>query len=270
MNDDLQFKLMIVGGGRLGSALVSGLIESEWAKPKEVAIVEKDALRQVFLKDNFKGLFVSESYVEASGAVIVVKPKDAKETLEAFVSQKTLPKRILSVMAGIRTEKLIQYSHGRVPILRAMPNTPALVLSAASALAKGENATDEDLEWGRQILLALGAVEIVDEEKLDAVTGLSGSGPAYIFYLAQAMIEAGIELGLDPQISKNLVTQTFLGSATLMAQSKESARELREMVTSPNGTTAKGIETLDQEGFYDAVKNAIKQATSRSIEMSQE
>jgi pyrroline-5-carboxylate reductase len=176
---------------------------------------------------------------------------------------------VLSIAAGVTIAALEAELAAGTPVVRAMPNTPATVGVGAAAIAGGSAAGDADLEWAEGLLGAVGTVVRVDEPLLDAVTGLSGSGPAYVFLVAEAMIAAGTAVGLPAATASDLTVQTLLGAATLLARSDEGPEQLRANVTSPNGTTAAGIAVLEEHGLRDAFAAAIAAATARSVELGQ-
>ena len=178
-------------------------------------------------------------------------------------------KRLLSVAAGVTLRAIDEATGGTVPVIRAMPNTPALVGKGAAAISGNENAGIEDLAWAEEILGAVGTVVRTEEKLLDAVTGLSGSGPAYIFLVAEAMIDAGVMTGLSRTVSTDLAIQTLLGASTLLAEGKPPA-ELRADVTSPGGTTAAGLRELESHGLRAAFAAAIEAASRRSQELGQD
>ena len=177
--------------------------------------------------------------------------------------------RVLSIAAGVTIAALEADLAPGTPVVRAMPNTPALVGVGASAIAGGQGATDADLEWAEGLLGAVGTVVRVKEPLLDAVTGLSGSGPAYVFLVAEALIEAGVLAGLPREVSQALSAQTLLGAATLLAQGDDGPEALRAAVTSPGGTTAAGLRVLEQHGVRAAFLEAVAAATARSRELGQ-
>ena len=172
-------------------------------------------------------------------------------------------------MAGVPTARLQAWLGDGVPLVRAMPNTPALVGAGAAAIAPGPAAGDADLDWAEGILTAVGAVQRVPESLLDAVTGLSGSGPAYVFLVAEALIEAGVLNGLPRATASVLAIQTLVGSARLLAESGDSPEGLRAAVTSPGGTTAAGLRVLENKGVRSAFLEAVTAATERSRELGQ-
>ena len=260
-------RLQVIGGGKMGEALLGGLVSSGWADAVELHVVEPDPARQKAVMAAVGGVSVSTEPLYGIGAVIAVKPDVVAAVLPALAAAATA--RVLSIAAGVRTEAIEAGLPAGTPVVRAMPNTPALVGVGAAAIAGGSAAGPEDLEWARGILKAVGTVAVVAEADLDAVTGLSGSGPAYVFRLAEALRAAGTAQGLDPGVADELVRQTLLGAATLLAESGEDPGRLRENVTSPGGTTAAGLAVLDEAGFMGLVDRVVEAATRRSRELGQ-
>ncbi len=263
-----MIRLQIVGGGRMGEALLGGLLDARWAEPSELAVVERVADRRAELTHLFPDVVVSDSLVAAEGAVIAVKPGDVADTCRALAEAGA--KRVLSIAAGITTTSLQKSLGDGIAVVRAMPNTPAVVRAGAAAIAAGSSATEADLDWAASVLEAVGVVVRVPEDKIDAVTGLSGSGPAYVFVMAESMIEAGVLVGLPRDVAEVLAVQTLLGSASLLESSGEAAATLRAQVTSPGGTTAAGLRALEAGGFRSAVLDAVAAATERSRELGQD
>lgn len=249
----------------MGEALLGGLLDARWAEASEIVVVEKVAERRQDLEALFPGVRVTDSLVEADGAVIAVKPNDVAATCADIAAAGTT--RVLSIAAGITTAALQAALGSGVAVVRAMPNTPAVVGAGAAAIAPGSSASDADLDWAASILDAVGVVVRVDESKLDAVTGLSGSGPAYVFLMAETLIEAGVLVGLTREVAEVLAVQTILGSAQLLESSDEHAAALRAQVTSPGGTTAAGLRALEAGGFRAAILDAVSTATARSREL---
>jgi pyrroline-5-carboxylate reductase len=203
--------------------------------------------------------------VAAKGAVLAVKPGSIAEVAGTLAG--TGATRVLSIAAGIKLATLEAALPAGVVAIRAMPNTPSLIGAGAAAISPGTGATDDDVAWAESILGAVGIVVRVPEPQLDAVTGLSGSGPAYVFLVAEALIEAGVLMGLSRDVSQALATQTLLGSARLLAESGDTAETLRAAVTSPGGTTAAGLRALEQAGVRAAFLDAVEAAVRRSREM---
>lgn len=260
--------LQVVGGGRMGSALVAGLIASGWAEAGHLAVVEADPDRRGQLAGELPGVVVRDAVGPADGALIAVKPADVPDVCAALADHEV--PRVLSVAAGVTVAQLEEPFSGPVAVIRAMPNTPAQVGVGASALAGGTHATDDDLRWAESILSAVGVTVRVDEALLDAVTGLSGSGPAYVFAMVEAMVAAGVAEGLDPVVAGDLVVQTVAGAARILEQSGAhglDAADHRAAVTSPNGTTAAGLVAMEEAGFSAAVQAAVHAATRRSRQL---
>ena len=260
-------RLQVIGGGKMGEALLVGLASSGWAEADELHVVEPDLARREAIAVAAPGVSVSSEAVSGTDAVIAVKPDVVATVLPGLAAVGV--SRALSIAAGVRTGTIEASLPAGTPVVRAMPNTPALVGEGASAIAPGSAAQPEDLEWARSILEAVGTVIVVDEADLDAVTGLSGSGPAYVFRLAEALRAAGISQGLNPDTADALTRQTLLGAATLLTSSGEDPGQLRKNVTSPGGTTAAGLAVLDEADFMGLVDRVVEAATRRSRELGQ-
>ena len=249
----------------MGEALVAGLLAAGWAEAGEVLVVEPVAARRDQLADRYPGLAVAAEPAAGDGAVVAVKPPDVEAACRALAGAGA--GRVLSIAAGVPLARLEEWLGDGVPVVRAMPNTPALVGCGAAAIAPGAAADDADLTWAEEILSAVGTVARVDERLLDAVTGLSGSGPAYVFLMAEALIDAGVLAGRARQVSRALVVQTLLGSARLLAESGEEPEALRAAVTSPGGTTAAGLRALEARAVRSALLEAVAAATERSRQL---
>jgi len=264
-------KIAILGAGRIGEALISGLLSSEWRKPDEIAATSRRAERVTELHERHgvaATLSNHDAVVGASLVVIAVKPQDI-EGLLGEIGGLILPEQtVLTVAAAIPTALIEGRLSANVPVLRAMPNTPSTVHEGMAGLCAGAHAGDEHLDLAEEALAHLGAVVRVPENAMDAITAVSGSGPAYFALLAEAMIEAGILLGLAREISTQLVVQTMLGTAKQLRDEKMHPVELREMVTSPGGTTIAAIRELEMAGVRAAFLNAIQAAMVRSKELA--
>ena len=258
-------RLAVVGGGKMGGALVAGLLRAGWARPEDLVVVEPVAARRQELAATHPGLGVDADVPAAEGAVLAVKPADAAGACAAVAGAGV--GRVLSIAAGVTLARLEEWLGSGVPVVRAMPNTPALIGSGAAAITAGSSAGPADLDWAEGILSAVGVVVRVGEPALDAVTGLSGSGPAYVFLVAEALTEAGVLNGLSREVSRALVVQTLLGSARLLAESGQEAADLRAAVTSPGGTTAAGVRALEAAAVRSALLEAVAAATERSREL---
>jgi pyrroline-5-carboxylate reductase len=216
------------------------------------------------LSEQVPGVRVVAEPAGGGGAVLAVKPGDVPAAASALAAAGV--QRVVSIAAGVRLAAL-EAALGRVPVVRAMPNTPALVGSGVTAIAPGSRAGEEDLAWAEEVLGAVGRVVRVGEPLLDAVTGLSGSGPAYVFLVAEALIDAGVLVGLPRDLSTTLAVQTLLGAARLLAETGDTPEALRAAVTSPGGTTAAGLRALEAAGVRAAFLDAVTAATERSKEL---
>jgi pyrroline-5-carboxylate reductase len=264
-------KVAILGAGRIGEALISGLLSSEWRRPEEIAATARRAERVAELAERYGVAATLSNRDAAAGAalvVIAVKPQDL-EGLLGEIGGLILPEQtVLTIAAAIPTTHLEQRLSPGVPVVRAMPNTPSTVHEGIAGLAAGAHAGDEHLALAEEALSHLGAVVRVPERALDAITAVSGSGPAYFALLAEAMIEAGILLGLSREISTQLVVQTMLGTAKQLRDERMHPVQLREMVTSPGGTTIAAIRELESAGVRAAFLNAIQAAMMRARELA--
>ena len=247
----------------MGAALVGGLLQAGWATT-EIAVVEVLPSRADQLREMFAGVAVANEIPSCAAALIAVKPYDVAAACTAAAHAGAT--RLLSIAAGIGIAALQDAAGPQVAVVRAMPNTPALVGKGAAAICGGPTTDDDDLAWAESILGSVGIVVRVPESQLDAVTGLAGSGPAYLFLVAEALIDAGVLAGLSRANSEALVSQLFVGSAALLAQRGEPA-QLRAMVTSPGGTTAAGLRVLEEHGVRSGFLEAVMAATQRSAEL---
>ena len=258
----------IVGGGKIGEALLSGLLRGKQVAA-EVVVSEKHGERAAYLADKHgvQTLSVAQAVAAARTLVIAVKPQDIDPLLAELREVITADHLVVSVAAGITTAHIEQALPTGVAVVRCMPNTPALVDEAMTAVAAGEHADEAHLALAESLLAAVGRVVRVPESQLDAVTALSGSGPAYFFFLVEAMIDAGILLGLPRALSAELIVQTAIGSAVMLRDSGEHPVQLREAVTSPGGTTIAAIRELEVHGVRAALLAAIEAACLRSREL---
>ncbi|MGH9211349.1 MAG: pyrroline-5-carboxylate reductase [Acidimicrobiales bacterium] len=261
-------KLQLIGGGKMGEALVGGLIGGCWAAPAELQVVEKLTGRGDELRARFPDTPVVREPTAAEGHLLAVKPNDVDAACAALAAVGDRAP-VLSIAAGVAASRLEAALTPGTPVVRAMPNTPALLGAGAAAVAPGRAASDADLDWAEGILRSVGAVVRVDESLLDAVTGLSASGPAYVFLVVEAMVEAGVLAGLPRQLSETLAHQTVLGAARLVVESGQTPEALRAAVTSPGGTTAAGLRELERAGVRAAFLEAVMAATTRSRELGE-
>jgi len=267
-------KIGFIGGGNMASSLISGLIASGHS-PQHlwVSDINPDALKALAENLNVNTSTSNDTVInEVDVIVLAVKPQilsNVAKSAAALIQQnKSL---VVSIAAGISQQSLSQWLGADTAIVRCMPNTPALVLTGATALHANARVTVEQRNLAENIMRSVGiALWVKDESELDAVTAVSGSGPAYYFLLMEAMEKAALELGLSEATARLLVQQTALGAAKIALESSESPEQLRRRVTSPGGTTQRAIETFEQGGFTELVSKALHAARDRSIEMSKQ
>jgi pyrroline-5-carboxylate reductase len=247
----------------MGQALLSGLIAAEWTRPERLTVVEVDVAQREAVAALFPGVQMAAAPLRRTDAVLAVKPHIAVEVCK-FIED---PTRVMSIAAGVTIASLEAALGSAAKVIRVMPNTPALVGAGASGVAGGSNTHQSDVEWALGILRAVGIAVEVDEAGIDAVTGLSGSGPAYVFAFADALARAGMNAGLAPDIATRLANQTILGAARLLTETDQTAVELRDMVTTPGGTTEAGLAIMAAAKFDDIISAAVAAATERSREL---
>ena len=256
-------RLVIIGGGNMGTALLGGLIDSGWA-PHDITVVELDSSKRTHLESEF-GVRTSAIIVGGQAALIAVKPADAANVCAQVAGHGI--RRVLSIAAGISVGTLQAAAGASTVVVRAMPNTPALVREGVTAICGSAACTEDDYVWAESILSAVGLVVRVPEKQMDAVTAVAGSGPAYIFLLAESLLAAAMEAGLPSETADVMVRQLFRGSGILLAESAESPAQLRERVTSPKGTTAAGLAEFEAAGLREIVNKVVRAAAQRSAEM---
>ncbi len=260
----MTFELVVIGGGNMGAALLGGLLESGAVDRADVAVVEPYAVRRTELEALFEAIEITDTVPSCRSAVLAVKPPDIPSVARSAVQAGAT--RLLSIAAGVTTATISSAAGDGVAVLRTMPNTPALVGEGVSALSGGPGTTDADLDWAERILSGVGLVVRVAESQLDAVTGLTGSGPAYVFLVAEALMDAGVAAGLPRATVEPMVAQLLVGSAKLLVERGDPAG-LRAMVTSPGGTTAAGVRVLEDRAVRAALIGAVQAATDRSREL---
>jgi pyrroline-5-carboxylate reductase len=264
-------RIAVLGAGRIGEALIIGLLSSGWRGPGEISASSRRPERVAELVERH-GIAASVDNVEAAAraalVVVAVKPQDIDALLGEIGPAITPEQTVLSVAAATPTATIERHLAAGVPVVRAMPNTPSTVHEGIAGLCAGAHADDAHVTLAEEALAHLGSVVRVPERYMDAVTAVSGSGPAYFALLAEAMIEAGLLLGLSREISTQLVVQTMLGTAKQLRDERMHPVELREMVTSPGGTTIAAIRELESAGVRAAFLNAIQAAMTRSKELA--
>jgi len=264
-------RVAVLGAGTIGEALIAGLLSGGWREPSEIVATGRREERVDELREKLgveATLSNADAVADAALIVIAVKPQDFDVLLEEIGAVVTPEQTVLSVAAAIPTVAIEERLPDGVPVVRAMPNAPATVHEGIAGMCAGAHADEPNLALAEEALQHLGAVVRVPEPYMDAVTAVSGSGPAYFALLAEAMIEAGILLGLGRDVSTQLVVQTMFGTAKLLREEHMHPVELREKVTSPGGTTIRAVRELEQAGVRAAFLNAIQAAMDRSRELA--
>lgn len=263
-----------IGAGSMAEAILGGLITKNKVKPGQVSMVNRE--NQMRLKEICQryGLDLNrqkeEIVAHADIVILAVKPKDVIDVLRKWGKSFQEGQILISVAAGIPTELIENYIQNQVSVLRVMPNTSCRVGLSATAMSKGSRATREAVEITRLIFSTIGLVIVVEETLMDAVTGLSGSGPAYIYYMMEAMESAGVSAGLNGETARMLTVQTLLGAVHMLLHSGKDAKELRQEVTSPGGTTMAGLQALSDYRVDEAVKAAVLKAKERASELGRQ
>jgi pyrroline-5-carboxylate reductase len=265
-------RIAILGAGKIGESLLAGLVASGWRKPEELVATARrpEHVAELEARHGVKVTTSNGDAVAGAGLIVIaVKQQDMGALLKEIGSLLTSEQTIVSVAAAVSTSKIEAHLGVDVPVVRAMPNTPSTVQEGMAGICAGAHADDAHLTLAEDVLGHLGAVVRVPEYAMDAVTAVSGSGPAYFALVAESMIEAGILLGLSREISTQLVVQTMFGTAKLLRDEKIHPVELRENVTSPGGTTIRAIRELERAGVRAAFLNAIQAGMERSRELDE-
>jgi pyrroline-5-carboxylate reductase len=264
-------RLSFIGAGNMAEAMIRGLVRGGHFAAADVMASAPRGERRAELAEKF-GIAVTADNREAAGAGIVVlsvKPQILGRVLDEIADVLDGDTLVISIAAGVPVVAIQGRLAAGTRVIRAMPNTPALVDAAATAIAGGEHARESDLAEAKRIFDAIGITVIVDESQLDAITGLSGSGPAYVFLILEALSDAGVKVGLSRRTAQLLAAQTLLGSAKLLLETGEHPGRLKDMVTSPGGTAITGLHTLEEGGVRTTLINAVEAATRRSRELGE-
>lgn len=266
-------KICIIGTGNMGEALIDGLIDSGSSKPENVVCtdIRREKLDAIKAKYKVRTATDNSEAVAASEIIVyAVKPQIMAAVLKETVDQLDMSKLVISIAAGVPLDAIESCLKKDLRLIRVMPNIAASVKEAASAVAAGKHATEEDVKLAMAIFNSVGKSIFLKENYLmDAITGLSGSGPAYIFLIVEALADAGVKVGLSRQESLFLSTQTILGAAKMLMETREHPGQLKDRVTSPGGTAIAGLATLEEGGLRTTLINAVEVATNRSRELGE-
>lgn len=266
-------KLAVIGAGSMAEALISGIIRNQLLDSRSIWVTNKTNQLKLNSLQSKYGVSItyqlSELFHGAEIVILAMKPKDAVEAITQIKDYLTKDMLIISVLAGISINTIERLSEKSLAIVRAMPNTSAAVGKSATALAVNSKVSDAQMKLVKKMFATVGLTTIVEENQLDAVTGLSGSGPAYIYYLAEAMEKSATDIGLEKGMAKQLIVQTLIGAAEMLAKSAKEPQQLRKEVTSPGGTTEAGIKILEAYEVQHAFIDCIKEATAQSKRLGQ-
>ena len=271
-------KLAFIGGGKMAEAIIHGVLAAELAAPGDIAVGEPVEQRRAFLSGEFGVAAVDDNLAAASGADLVllaVKPQDLARVLRQLNGNLSPGQAVLSIVAGARmftlSDGLKQYGRGHGAVIRVMPNTPAQIGLGMTLWCCYHSVTDAQREMTRAVLASFGReIRVSDEKYLDMATALSASGPAYVFLFIEALIDAGVYVGMPRDMARELALQTVFGSAKLVIETGRHPAELKDMVVSPGGTTAEALRVLEQQGFPAAIIAAVDAAYQKSVRLGQE
>jgi len=266
----MESKVVFVGAGNMAEAIVSGMVAADFCTPEKIVLTDIRPERLADLEAEHGVSTSTDNSVVKNAEIVVlaVKPQMMEEVLKGIAPVLRKETLVISIAAGIPASKIEAVLGDGARVVRVMPNTPALIGKGASALAAGTLADEADMEVAEAILNCVGLTVRVEESQIDAVTALSGSGPAYVFYLLEGMLAAADEMGLEKETARTLALQTVEGAARLMKDSGEEAADLRAKVTSKGGTTEAAIRSLDAAGVKESIINALKAAEAKSVELS--
>lgn len=267
-------KIAFIGAGSMAEAVISGILEMKVCNKEHILVTNKENKERLqYLQEKYQVQCIQNKedvMQEAEIVILATKPFDIKQAIigiKPFVKPGQL---LISVVAGISTDYISSLLDKDVSVVRVMPNTSASIGMSATAIAAGKFATNADVQQTKELFETIGTAEVVAESDMHAVTAVSGSGPAYIYYLVEAMEKAAVQAGLTEQVAKQLIVQTVLGAGEMLQKTGESASVLREKITSKKGTTEAGIQTLEQRKFQEAVMHCVNNARKRSIELGKQ
>jgi pyrroline-5-carboxylate reductase len=267
----LNKKVALIGGGNMGRSLLRGILKAELTPPENLTVVDVHPQRLEELRVDF-GISVTKdtrgAVHDAEIVILAVKPKTLREVLDSIHDVVRTEQVFISIIAGVETRYIEERLSKGNPVIRVMPNIAATVDAAASAISAGSEADETHLAMAKMIFEAVGEVVCVEEEHLDAVTGLSGSGPAYIYMVVEALCDGGVKMGLPREIAMKLAVQTVLGAAKLVKETGQHPATLRDQVTTPGGTTISAVHELEERGLRAMLISAVVTATERSKAMN--
>ncbi|QAS51988.1 pyrroline-5-carboxylate reductase [Halobacillus litoralis] len=266
--------IAFLGAGSMAEAMISGMVESGNIPAENIIVTNRSnqqRLNEINSKYGVRTVLKDElNFSEVDQFILAMKPKDIDAVLEDLKDKLTPNQVLVSVLAGISTSYMEERLNDRQEVIRVMPNTSSMLRESATAICPGQFVAMDKVIVAKELLRSIGEVFVIEEDKMDVFTGIAGSGPAYFYYLMEHIEETGRAEGMDRETLREIGAQTLLGAAKMMLERDESPTELRENVTSPNGTTAAGLDALNENGGGQAISEAIKGAASRSKELSKE
>ncbi|WP_227395419.1 pyrroline-5-carboxylate reductase [Jeotgalibacillus aurantiacus] len=269
-----EIRVAFIGAGNMAEAMISGIVQTGTLEPHQVTATNRSNEDRLFELHNRYGIqgIVRDKVNLSSYDVIILamKPKDAEQSLLSIKDSIKPNQVVMSVLAGISTEFMEQHLNEGQQVIRVMPNTSSMLRESATAISPGENVTMKNVKLAKSLLASIGEVYVIDEDQMDLFTGIAGSGPAYFYYLMEHIEKTAHENGMDVKQAREIGAQTILGAAKMMIERDETPTELRQNVTSPNGTTAAGLNALEESGGGNAIKAAIEGAMNRSKEITEQ
>jgi len=267
----IEKSIGFIGAGNMAEAMIRGLLRGGHFAPLQITASGPREERMRELQDSYGIKATTDNHAPAKAQIVVlsVKPQILSRVLDEVAKSISADALVISIAAGVPVATIQERLARGARVVRAMPNTPALVDAGATAIARGEHARDSDIDDAKRIFDAVGLTVTLEESQLDAVTGLSGSGPAYVFLILEALSDAGVKVGLSRRTAQLLAAQTVLGSAKLLLETNEHPGRLKDMVTSPGGTAITGLHTLEEGGIRTTLMNAVEAATKRSRELGE-
>ncbi|WP_188456192.1 pyrroline-5-carboxylate reductase [Virgibacillus oceani] len=266
-------KISFIGAGSMAESIIAGILEKRVVTNRQIFVTNKrnhERLANLQHRFNINGTTNKENIIDQADLIILsTKPYDMEEAIDSIKAYMQPNQFVVSVAAGISTEFIAEKMEMDVSVVRVMPNTSASIGFSATAIAGGKHAKQEHIKLVEKLFKTIGTTTIVAEEDMHAVTSISGSGPAYIYYLVEAMEQAAVEAGLDKDVAKALITQTVVGAGEMLKKTDDPVRVLREKITSPGGTTQAAIETLDANDFKKTIFECVNSARQRSIELGE-
>ncbi|MDQ0229420.1 pyrroline-5-carboxylate reductase [Metabacillus malikii] len=265
-------KIVFLGAGSMAEAMIAGMVKSSNIVPEQIIVTNRsneERLASLEARYRVKGIKQSHlTFDDIDVFILAMKPKDVSKALQSLKNHIRSDQLILSVLAGITTTYLEENLHKDQQVVRVMPNTSSMIGESATAISPGLATIDESIQLATQLLECIGMVYTIEEKEMDIFTGIAGSGPAYFYYLMEHMEQQALQGGLQKEVARSIISQTILGAAKMIQEQADSPTTLREKVTSPNGTTAAGLNALDENGGGIAIMKAIEHAAKRSEEIS--